>query len=117
MKENKIYLKKLKRFIENYGFIITTLFLVAEILTFAFLIPIFYLPLETKEDTLFNVDLESDDYFTIELEFKKTYLYPYSDLFLKFNSDSSVDVYLLNYQQYINYLEIKNQDKGGRSII
>ena len=105
---------KIKLFIKNLVITVVYVVLIIVLLLNILLNPLIYLPLETKEDTLFNQDLDSGEYHSIELEFEDSYICPYGNLFVKFESDRGVDVYIFNYQQYINYLEIKNGDKIGQ---
>lgn len=75
------------------------------------LLPAFSLPIDKIEKSYYDYNIRYDSYFIQEIKINKPVILPYSDFFLNYRADRTIDVYILNSKNYVKFLEIKTQ--GG----
>jgi len=62
------------------------------------------------QNTIYDKTIYPDEYYKEELRWTGTIFYPYSEIYLSFQTDRDIYLYVFNEIQYLNYLERKSED-------
>ncbi|KKM69571.1 hypothetical protein LCGC14_1449450 [marine sediment metagenome] len=105
--------KILRHFVNKSGIfpviaiVVISLYII--LISILILTPVFEIPLYTQQDTIFDETIYPDEYYSVKIAWEGIIILSTSDIYLSFQTDRNIYLYIFDQNQYIQYLERKAQ--------
>ncbi len=103
--KKRTFQKDLRRYSITKLLTIITLFMICIPLALIFFVP----PIITRQEATFDSYISSPNYYIREINWDQDYLYPYIDIWIEFEAQDDIIVYIFNSNQFDKFLDAKDQ--------